>query len=248
MVHVYKKAIKRIIRANKLHNLSNPFRNAKAVDVKYDLTFNGIWSLTNKQTISNSCDKSIIVVLESPHIDEFNDPNRFALSNDVYFKRKFVNAFLNSKTFQKSKVTLNQKQRYKVYLINAIQFQCSLGIPTQYYRDYVFCYYWDRMKNDFKNRLRSIINNSKKVLAVINLCTKGSHEKCTQLYNCSTKNMDVMYKKCGKKFLSRIFGAGNAYSSLSDMVNSSIKEVCTNIPISTGKHPSSWGYSHTLIN
>ena len=248
MVSGYRRSIKRIISANCLHNEANPFRNQKVPDAEYAFTFhNGVWTLSNKTRISNYGWDSIIVILESPHVDEFNSANRLPLVKDESFINIFASAFTKSTTLKKLNVTLNQSTFYKVYLINAIQLQCSLGMPTQYYRDYVFCYYWERLKTDFENRLKTIIKNSKSVLAVVNLCTKGSHGKCTKLYNCSTKQTDKMYKKCGRKFLNKLMGQQNIYNSLSDMVDRSIVKVCGNLPKTTGKHPSSWKYARNCI-
>ena len=64
--------------------------------------------------------------------------------------------------------------KYKVCLINAIQYQCSLSAPTKTYRDEVFIQMWenDTIKNDFKERLQKIKN----LKIVINACTKGESQ------------------------------------------------------------------------
>lgn len=128
------------IKENHNTNLSSPIYYAYVDDVIYDLKYiNSKWQLGNKRLITNTMpnnQSNIIVVLESPHIDEFDSKGKglLPLQNDKFFINKFYQAFSTSKNLSTAN-TLNTTQSYSVYLINAIQYQCSLGLPTEYYRD-----------------------------------------------------------------------------------------------------------------
>ncbi len=128
------------IKENHNTNLSSPIYYAHVDDAIYDLKYiNSKWQLGNKRLITNTMpnnQSNIIVVLESPHIDEFDSKGKglLPLQNDKFFINKFYQAFSTSKNLSTAN-TLNTTQSYSVYLINAIQYQCSLGLPTEYYRD-----------------------------------------------------------------------------------------------------------------
>ena len=243
----YKKSIEKIIRANKLHNNANPLFKRNVSDAQYDLEFNVLkncWDLKNKRKItSNISVENIIIVLESPHIDEFdqNGNGLYPLMNDELFKQHLCKLINNSKKLQ---FTLNKQIKYIIYLINAIQFQCSLGQPTEYYRDFVFLYYWKKLYKDFEQRLSSYINFNTK--AIINLCTKGSHKKCYNLYNSVSKKIDYVYKSCCNSFINKIYSQLNSCNNLQELVGVSIDNVIKNntcqINITEGTHPSSWRY------
>ena len=243
----YKKAIKKIINSNKLHNKANPFFNHTVGDAQYDLVYNsstGKWDLLNKQPlINNEASNNIIVILESPHIDEFDGSGlgKMALMNDDFFKKNFGQLINGS---IKLNSQLNQQTKYKICLINAIQFQCSLGLPTEYYRDFVFLYYWRRLHLNFEKRLMSLINPN--TYAIVNLCTKGSHRKCLNLYNSVSNQKDYMYKSCCNKFIVKIYDSNSSCKSLQDLVGESIDAVIKtlpyNVPTTEGTHPSSWCY------
>lgn len=242
----YKRAIKRIIRINALTNMSSPIHNKKVVDSVYDyiITNNGSFRWVYQKRIEKKsfCTKcpTILIVLESPHIDEFNNGKPLhPLVNDAKF-RKHLFKRLASKGF------LNPKSNsiYQVIFVNAIQLQCSLGVPTEYYRDYVFLYYWEKLFKDFENRLTSILNQCN-VQLIVNCCTKGSHKKTPYLYNYKTRKYDYMYKTCCKSFTNKLtvntFGNNLTGYSLQEIVHDSIKKVNQgNLPTIQEPHPSSW--------
>ena len=161
--------------------------------------------------------------------------------NDSFFKDNFGTLINNSKNLNNK---LNINKTYTIYLINAIQLQCSLGLSTEYYRDLVFLYYWKRLECNFKNRLRPLINS--KTYAIINLCTKDSHKKCCTLYNSKTKKMDYIYKSCCNNFLRKVYDKNCRHKNLQYLINESInniiKSINQNIQTTTGTHPSSWRY------
>lgn len=120
----------------------------------------------------------IIVVLESPHKDEYSEVNGIKVANgpaygktgdnfNKYFPLILRNAIIDKKIVLKS-------GHYEIIFMNGIQYQCSLGNATSKYRDELFLKCWenDKCKEDFKERLKRYISLGKNCV-VINCCTKG---------------------------------------------------------------------------
>lgn len=131
--------------------------------------------------VKNQRIKTIAIVIESPHIHEFSlSPPMPAM--DATGKHLFIylpQYITESYLFYKERELINKELekhiiapgKYKIYLVNAIQYQCSLSKSTKEYRDEVFTKMWSRneVKDDFKNRLKQI----NKLEVIINACTKG---------------------------------------------------------------------------
>lgn len=180
----------------------------------------------------------IIIVLESPHVKEFNKNTRYPLVNDKLFLKYFddcLNGYI-----RKTNTHLFKKERYDVILMNSIQYQCSLGFTTKKYRDIVFLTLWEFLHFEFECRLKSLIN-SNKVAAVINFVTKGDHSKLSSSKLSTCKNIstssvnNIFFKEIGSVFKNSFF------NSLNDIVDDSIlKVINNNIVHIRGNHPSSW--------
>ena len=141
---------------------------------------------TNRQSNSNALqneDISVLaIVLESPHKDEFNYENKNALGPAIGTTGDNIEKYLPEVVFnylpsKKNDCNISYEPNdqipngtYKVLLINAIQYQCSLGEDTKLYRDKIFSKMWEdiKVRQDFIDRLKS--HNPK---VVINCCTKG---------------------------------------------------------------------------
>lgn len=212
---------------------------------------NGLFSnvVCNRIKATNSTNnKTILIVLESPHIDEFI--KMYPLANDCYFQKELHNVINNCK-WKKSKPSFTNGN-YDIYLMNAIQYQCSLGFNTDYYRDLVFMTLWDFMRNDFENRLSTFLNNNN-VALVINLVTLGSHKYITNNNMPSCTN--ITGTKFNNRFLKQI---GSVYAnknikSLRDLVQQSIAFAFSQpsqrniLPsFAVGNHPSSWHVSRNM--
>lgn len=248
-----KKAIKTIIKANKVINPANPFYNKKVYDAVYDSihydsnTSKWVWTHQTRLNGSISNGNVIIVVLESPHVDEFNSKGNgtYPLINDSSFRSHFIQGLCNSKNLP----NLNKQNTYYIYLMNAIQYQCSLGLPTGYFRDFVFLYFWERLKKDFSTRILTMAKQNT-IFAVINLCTKGNHKHTTQLI---TRSGQIsMYKSCCKSFFKNL-GISNYQNltnySLQSIVDLEIMNIIKNNKIfhTIGTHPSSWIQKSTIL-
>jgi hypothetical protein len=129
-------------------------------------------------TPDKSVNNTVAIVLESPHIHEFSDVdldtnderrvNSRPLNNPN--SRNGLKRMLNSTSFANQfSSRLNKNRKYDVVLVNAIQYQCSLGEDTSKYRDDVFILNWIDLQNDFVERIKRI-----NPALIINCCTKGS--------------------------------------------------------------------------
>ncbi len=121
--------------------------------------------------------KSLVVILESPHLDEFDviDKNKKIIGNrpangktGERFRKEFEQIINNKYSSKLS------KGNYFVYLVNSVQYQCSLGAKTNIFRDYVWLTLWleREIRENFIDRLK-IINPS----IIINCCTNGGHTR-----------------------------------------------------------------------
>ncbi len=104
----------------------------------------------------------LIMVLESPHVDEFIDEPGPAKG----FTGDMIRDFLPEA------ISLQDVGGFGLVLINAIQHQCSLGTSTTVYRDKIFRAVWAQGgQEDFVARLQSVVKSGD---IVMNCCTKGN--------------------------------------------------------------------------
>ena len=153
--------------------------------------------------------KKMIVILESPHIDEFEVKG---LEYNAIENRP-ANGITGKRFRNNFEVIINNgfssklgNDNYLVYIVNSIQYQCSLGIPTNIFRDYVWLNLWksDDIRNDFTARIEDIQPD-----VIINCCTCGSHSRNYNgeimslkegTYNISVKYLvNLGYKKNNNK-------------------------------------------------
>ena len=130
------------------------------------------WDRKNIDYYNSDTNNKIILIMESPHKDEFtqNIPNGPAFGKTGKNIASYFESVLNKEFFNVN-ISLSNGT-YDLYLINAIQFQCSLGLPTEYFRDLIFTGLWfNGGEENFKNRLEKIKLNNNDI--VINSCTNG---------------------------------------------------------------------------
>ena len=117
----------------------------------------------------------IIMLLESPHVEEFKDEPAPAKGATGRLIREHI---LNVKD-------LSIYGDYGLVLINAVQYQCSLGYSTDCYRDQIFISAWDLgAKDNFIQRLEKVYKEGD---VVVNCCTKGKvrRQELRKLVQCS---------------------------------------------------------------
>lgn len=109
----------------------------------------------------------LILILESPHTKEFDkEGNPIGPANGKTGEniRKYITEILGS-----------GYNEYHLILMNAVPFQCSLGVNTKYFREDVFKKIWsENGKQFFFDRLTGLLNTlSDKNIVIANCCTKG---------------------------------------------------------------------------
>ncbi len=106
--------------------------------------------------------KCLLMILESPHTKEFNGELGPAKGKTGDSIRKWI----------KDAVGIPNIDDYGLIIINAIQYQCSLGKSTNCYRDEMFMKSWNNFgENNFLERLNNIYRNDD---MIVNCCTKGN--------------------------------------------------------------------------
>ncbi len=113
---------------------------------------------------------ALVLVLESPHADEFKDPAMPRAASGATGKaiRDLLPTVVKTSGFPIS-------GQVPVYVMNAIRFQCSLGRSDRTVRDCVFRSCWERkdVSDDFKRRLLTKLIEVGGQSVVINACTSG---------------------------------------------------------------------------
>ncbi len=122
---------------------------------------------------------TIVIVLESPHKDEFekNTPmpamgqtgdNIIKYFPSVLMQYMYQERGKNNSALLRAKGDI-ENGKYRIALVNVIQYQCSLGRKPKEFRNDVFCKMWNfpKVKKDFIHRLK-ILNP----IIIINCCTK----------------------------------------------------------------------------
>lgn len=127
---------------------------------------------TSETKITITEDKILLLILESPHTDEFDKngepigPANGPTGRNI--REHIAEIFPNFSD-------------YHLILMNAIPFQCSLGVATEHFRDNVFKAAWDNDaigKNFFKDRLGKLLEKLKgKNVVIVNACTKDNDDK-----------------------------------------------------------------------
>lgn len=112
-----------------------------------------------QERTGNPC---LVMVLESPHVDEFFGDFGPAKGFTGDMIRNFLHEVIN----------LQDVDGFGLLLINAIQHQCSLGTSTSEHRDKIFRAVWTQGgQKNFVSRLRSVLRPGD---VVMNCCTKGN--------------------------------------------------------------------------
>ena len=142
----------------------------------------------NIENIDKESLKTIALILESPHIAEFwkDEKNKIeretpcpAMGNTgkhivEAFPEILLKYMLLHRT-DKGAITNGcrdiESDTYRLKLINTVQYQCSLGEPTDNYRDDIFaeCIGKKEFKEDFKKRIKDCDPQ-----IIINCCTTGN--------------------------------------------------------------------------
>ena len=220
--------------------------------------------LNSRYSIDQSKNKRIVIVLESPHKHEYRDQGT---GPAMGVTGKNLDKNLIDILNLKGKILLNSiedNKDYDIIFVNAIQYQASLGIDTEVFRDRLWLEMWLNLnkREDFIEELKRI-----KPVVIFNLCTNGSHNKDIIAIMDSEKRSGIGYEyiesicvgkiskdkhfiNMDKKNLckAKYDKKGNEYYTLRSFVNNAIFEAVNdknidfiNAIVFEGRHPSSWG-------
>ena len=118
-------------------------------------------------TIAETQNRRLVLVLESPHKAEFDLPKEPGPAKGKTGK--------NIRQYSSQIEALRDFTQYPVLLMNAIQYQCSLGFSTRKFRDKVFLKLWSEGgKENFMARLNSYCDSN---AVIVNCCTKGNQSQ-----------------------------------------------------------------------
>lgn len=144
----------------------------------------------HSEEIEKSEYNTIVIVLESPHKDEyiFNENQKQYIGPALgttgqnllnwlpsvlinYVPTEIDKKTATAKCIEKHNIKLGV---YAVKLVNAVQYQCSLGQETELFRDNVFSKMWEKpnIRKSFGKRLEEC-----KPSIIINCCTKGDYKR-----------------------------------------------------------------------
>ena len=114
--------------------------------------------------------RRVVLILESPHKNEYDDTDRPRPANGKTGRniRDHLVGMLIGRNL------LQFEQRYALFLMNAVQYPCSLGVDTRHHRSAVFRALWEHqvVQKDFERRLRSYWRQGEHDI-IVNACTLG---------------------------------------------------------------------------
>lgn len=145
----------------------------------------------NNYSINNSIQRKIVVILESPHTNEYDPITGQALGlalgkTGKLFAKHFSSALKKSKIFP---ALSSSNNKFAVVLINSVQYQCSLGRfltlsknKSLRNRNWRSCFNGGAKSNDLNLRKSNDLDLRLKALNpdyIINLCTKDLRSDVT---------------------------------------------------------------------
>ena len=140
-------------------------------EVRGYLVYNGAWSFIPPSAVQQCFEiKKLALILESPHKDEYHQNCFIPIGpargvTGIKIERFIVN--------RKWTNNLSMKYAYEVYIMNAVQYQCSawnyisgFGKLNTQLRDSIFKELWKKLSGDFINRIQRYSPDY-----IINCCT-----------------------------------------------------------------------------
>lgn len=245
---------------------------------------NGVWKLINNYILKDGREKNkgkvkikkklkrrIVIVLESPHKKEYDIDNIIgypALGSTGVNINRGIEEIINEKLSN----IMDGNVYYELIFMNAIQYQASLGVDTNVFRDRMWINLWlkKKMRDKFIERIQGYEPD-----IIVNLCTKGNHSKdllaiingveTTIIGNrfIESLNIDSLIMKDNKiilkdKIVCEIERDKNNLSqgyTLRGFVNNAIEEAFNNkVTLLKGPHPSCWKFdennrlNQTILN
>ncbi|MBP5444913.1 MAG: hypothetical protein J6Y28_01960 [Acholeplasmatales bacterium] len=133
--------------------------------------------------VSQTTSKKMVILLESPHINEFNVQNKKYKTAPAWGKTgaRFNSFFIKILNYNLKNIgnCFKNNDVIDVYFVNAIRYQCSLGISpiNKSLRDFIFYALWDKQNDSFKDDLLERVQMIDPDYLII-APTKNIKEKC----------------------------------------------------------------------
>lgn len=214
------------------------------------------WPVEAYLSKKEKCNRPLVIVIESPHIKEFEGVNiKNAVTNETVNARPANGTtgynLLRQLALLLKKIPVNISDgNYPVLIINAIQLQCSRGVDTLIHRTRDFIHYWPSYQSSLIDRLSVLAP-----LLVINACTKGdfyikNENGLLEKSKAYSSGFDHQFKRLlNSEFGYRQVDSGGELQfmgsfDLSGLVMYQLHHVYQNSGITIYKttHPSSWGF------
>lgn len=170
----------------------------------------------NKHTVTNQLTNPIVIILESPHIHEYDPITNMAIGPAYGNTGKYFKLYFGQILSQTPTITL-PNTRCDVILLNAVQYQCSLGLPLNGTNNKV-------NKNHRDNIFNSILSN---------------HQYCDLIERINAINPCVIMNLCTKSI--------NNLQNLVEQLLINSTAISPNIPRYRGYHPYNWNISNRRI-
>lgn len=169
-----------------LKNITHYNKKCKNGILKYSSERNGYLIFPFNEENLNECNekrRKLVIVLESPHIDEYFKKGQ-EIAEPVCANGKTGENIIKCKDTMLVKMGLSIDD-VDIFIINAIPYQCSQGVSTEILRDFVWLKCW----YDFGHT--NLLELLKKTNPdyIVNCCTVGSHT----LPHTSSKNITKEY-------------------------------------------------------
>jgi len=145
----------------------------------------------------------VILVLESPHVNEYQGtPGPAKGVTGQRIKENLVGVLLG-------RDLLEPGREYALILMNAVQHQCSLGVPTEHHRDAVFRAMWDEesVVTHFARRLESYGGANGAI--IVNACTRGDDTTAGEGSNGGDALKDKELRRLVEGSIRRVRSAGS---------------------------------------
>lgn len=221
------RAVERNVNDDKAIFINKPCPDIKSHKILYkDEKFSVCDSNCNCENINN-----IIFILESPHKSEFNKNNEPIGPAQKQTGAKFNKAIINFLVLSQYHYKCFKSGCYQIWLMNAVQYQVSLGINPENYRSILFQIAWHSFaEKDFEKRLTGLVISNENTV-IFNTCTKGN--KILKL------KADKLIKDMK---LSRCFISKLSTNKKDINLNLLVKKAIDNCEFTSyvGSHPSLW--------
>lgn len=164
----------------------------------------------SSSTLSSTTNLKLAVLLESPHIDEFNIQGKTYTTAPAWgrtgdrFNTQFIKVLNKPSNLSKILSSLNISKKVRknidVYIVNAIQYQCSLGFSpiNKVLRDFIFQNLWNAVPNSFLDDLVERLNFLSPDI-IINACTISLQKLCCNYSNIApklNKKIPILHSNC----------------------------------------------------